>query len=102
MPQKDDYHKLNRHGQCIILRLRTGHKRLRSHMYTKFKVGNSPMCSCGTTQQTAEHVLQNCAQLEDIRLRYWPTSTSLNVKLYGGVGELEKTVGYILDTGLSV
>ena len=31
----DDYHKLDRAGQVILLRLRTGHNRLNAHMYKK-------------------------------------------------------------------
>ena len=34
----DDYHKLDRAGQVILIRLRTGHNRLNAHMYKKMKM----------------------------------------------------------------
>ena len=41
------YHRRNREGQTIIFRLRSGHNRLKKHMYAKFKIGTSPNCPCG-------------------------------------------------------
>ena len=54
----------NRPEQVFLSRLRTGHNRLNTHMYCKFKVGESEMCPCDADIMTAEHVLQHC-QLHD-------------------------------------
>ena len=36
--QRDDYHLLSRKQQVILVRLRTGHNRLNSHMHRKLKL----------------------------------------------------------------
>ena len=58
--QSDSLHKLNRPEQVILFRLRTGHNRLNTHMYNKFKVGESEMCPCNADIMIAEHLLQHC------------------------------------------
>ena len=102
MNHLNHYHQLDRNGQTIIFRLRTRHNRLNYHMYNKFKIGNSADCYCGHGQQTTEHVLQECTQLQETRNKYWPAEHTMERKLYGPLVELQKTVDYILDSGLSV
>ena len=101
-PTQDDYHNMNRSEQVIILRLRTGHNRLRSHMYTKFKIGNTAMCTCGQAAQSAKHILQECSEHETLRRTYWPGETTLESKLYGTLYELQKTVSFIKETELQI
>ena len=72
---QDDYQSMSRLEQIVILRLRTGHNRLRSHMYTKFKIGSSAMCTCGQALQTAEHILQDCLEYGTLRMQ----ETNLNI-----------------------
>ena len=83
---KDDYHALDRNQQVIIFRLRTGHNRLRSHLFGKFKIGTSGGCDCGSPKQDTEHVLQQCSSLQKNRSKDWPINgTSLETKLYGAL-----------------
>ena len=42
--QRDDYHLLSRKQQIVLVRLRTGHNRLISHMHGKLKLASSPTC----------------------------------------------------------
>ena len=56
----DDYHKLDRDGQVILICLRTGHNRLNAHMKKKIKLVPSSMCICNIEDQTTEHILQRC------------------------------------------
>ena len=42
----DNYHRLDRTGQVIIMRLRAGHNRLKSHMHKTTKLVQSPLCTC--------------------------------------------------------
>ena len=93
--QRDDYHLLSQKQQVILVRLRTGHNRLNSHMHCKLKLVPSPTCPCGREEQTMEHVLQRCPLYEAIREDVWPVSTSLTTKLYGCKQELEKTTSFI-------
>ena len=51
----DDYHTLDRAGHVTLIRLRTGHNRLNSHMQRKINLVPSPLCTCGTEDQTTEH-----------------------------------------------
>ena len=98
----DAYYLLERWEQVRILRLRTGHNRLRYHLHTKFGIGHTGDCPCGEGPMTAEHVLQDCPQHEAVRAKYWPTPTALDTKLYGDLGELRTVVAYIRETGLDI
>ena len=98
----DDYHKLDRAGQVILLRLRTGHNRLNAHMYKKMKLVPSSMCICNIEDQTTQHILQRCPNHTNIRNQLWPDNTTLQQKLYGPLEQLRKTVSFIQQSGLSV
>ena len=100
--QRDDYHLLSRKQQVILVRLRTSHNRLNSHMHRKLKLAPSPTCPCGREEQTMEHVLQRCPLYEVTREDVWPVSTSLTTKLYGCKQELEKTTSFISRAALIV
>ena len=63
----DDYHTLDRAGQVTLIRLRTGHNRLNSHMHRKMNLVQSPLCTCGTEDQTTEHILQRCPAYQHLR-----------------------------------
>jgi hypothetical protein len=52
-----DYQSMNRSEQVVIFRHRTGHNRLSSHMYAKFKILNSATCTCGQAPHITEHIL---------------------------------------------
>ena len=97
----DDYHTLDRLGQIIIFRLRTGHNRLNKHMY-KLRLSASPLCPCGLYEQTAEHVLQDCPLYSQLRNDFWLNGSTLHSKLYGAKEELQTTVDFILRAHLTV
>ena len=99
---RDDYHSLNRQQQVIIWRLRTGHNRLKYHLYHKMKIGTSGGCECGSPKQDAEHILQHCSRLDTARKKCWATDTSLDTKLYGQLSELTKTSDFIIESNLVV
>ena len=98
----DDYHTPDRAGQVTLIRLRTGHNRLNSHMHRRMNIVPSPLCTCGTEDQTTEHILQRCPACQHVRQHIWSDGTSLHQKLYGKKEELERTVGFIQQAGLSV
>ena len=100
--KKDDYHQLSRKEQVIIFRLRTGHVRLNKHMHNRFRIGESPECSCGNGDQSVEHVLQHCRNFDDLRSSTWTPGTSLAQKLEGPLESLKKTTGFIEKSGLRV
>ena len=100
--QRDDYHLLSRKQQVILVRLRTRHNRLNSHMHRKLKLAPSPTCPCGQEEQTTEHVLQRCPIHKAAREDMWPVSTSLTTKLYDCKQELEKTTSFISRAALIV
>ena len=79
------------HYRVVLVRLRTGHNRLNSHMHGKLKLAFSPTCPCGQEEQTTEYVLQRCPLFKATREDVWPVSTYLTTKLYGCKQELEKT-----------
>jgi ribonuclease HI len=98
----DGYYQLSRRDQVILLRLRTGHNKMRHHLFTKFKIGNTGLCHCGLANMTAEHVLQDCPQHADLRRGIWPTPTSFEEKLYGGAETLKRTADFIKESGVPV
>ena len=98
----DDYHKLDRAGQVIIIRLRMRHNRLNAHMYKKMKLVPSSMCICNMEDQTTQHILQICPNHTNIRNQLWPDNTTLQQKLYGPLEQLRKTVSFIQQSSLSV
>ena len=100
--QQDDYHLLSRKQQFILVRHRTGHNRMNSHMHRKLKLAPSPTCPCGQEEQTTEHVLQRCPLYKATREDVWPVSTSLTTKLCSGKQELEKTTSFISRVALIV
>ncbi|BFZ19231.1 hypothetical protein BsWGS_22270 [Bradybaena similaris] len=106
IPAQDDHHKMDRPEQVISFRLRTGHNRLRSHMYTKFRIGDSAVCTCGLAPpppppQTAEHILQVCPKYNLMRQAYWPRETTAETKLYGPLNE-KQTGKFIQETTLQI
>ena len=98
----DEYHKLDRAGQVILVRLRTGHNRLNAHMNRKMKLIPSSMCICNIEDQTTQHIIQRCPNHTNIRNQLWPDNTTLQQKLYGTLEELRITVSFIQQSGLSV
>ena len=98
----DDYHTLDRAGHVILIRLRTGHNRLNSHMHRNMNPVPSPLCTCGTQDQTTEYILKRCPTYQHLRQQTWSDGTSLHQKLYGKKDVLERTVGFIPQAGLSV
>ena len=98
---KDNYHYLDRAKQVILFRARTGHNRLNSHLH-RLRLVPSPLCPCGQAAQTAEHILQNCNILNQLRTEHWPTVMNIHQKLYGSLDELINTATYIQRTGLLV
>ena len=99
---RDGYHGLKRSEQVCIFRLRTGHNRLNKHMHNRFKLVDSPKCSCGAAEQTAEHILQHCPNFQDLRREIWPTPTSFEDKLFGPTDTLKITANFIHRTNLSL
>ena len=84
---RDSIYQLPRADQVAIFRLRTGHNRLKHHLFSRFKIGDGPNCPCGASRQDAQHILQDCSQLEEARRKYWPEPREMNQKLYGSTWE---------------
>ncbi|GFR98103.1 phosphotransferase [Elysia marginata] len=99
---KDAIHKLSRAAQVTIFRLRTGHNRLKHHLFSRFKIGDGPNCPCGANRQDAQHVLQDCPLLDDARLKYWPEPREMNQKLYGSAPQLGITAEFICASDLTI
>ena len=98
--QRDDYHLLLREQQVVLVRFRTGHNRLNSHMHRKLNLTSSPACTSGQEDQTTKHILQRCPLHKATREDVWPVSTSLMTKLYSCKQELEKKTSFISRAAL--
>ncbi|KAK3801178.1 hypothetical protein RRG08_028188 [Elysia crispata] len=88
--------------QCGGLRLRTGHNRLKHHLFSRFKIGDGPNCPCGASRQDAQHILQDCPQLEEARRKYWPEPREMNQKLYSSALHLGITAEFINSLDLTI
>ena len=100
--RNDAYYLLSRSEQVCIVRLRTGHSRLRHHMHTKFRIGESAVCPCGTAPMTVEHLLQDCPTHQNLRAKTWPADQPLREKLYGSLESLRRTAAFVGETGVPV
>ena len=60
LQQTGSLYLLQREDLMIIVRLSTGHCRLRHHMSTRLHTGHSAVCPWGTCPVTVERLLQNC------------------------------------------
>ena len=98
----DAYYHLSRQDQVIMTRLRTGHSRLRHHMFTKFHIGDSPVCPCGAADMTVGHILQDCRTFQNLRDETWPSAPSVREKIFGSLEELRRTAAFIRATGIPV
>ena len=99
----DNIKRLNREGQVLIFRLRTGHCLLRGHLFEKFKIGESGRCLCDSGENmTPYHILQDCQMFRGLREQYWPQETPVRQKLYGSLEDLYGTVHCVKETGLRV
>ena len=97
----DAIHGLQRHQRVVVFRLRTGHCRLRAHLY-RLGLSPTPNCPCETGPHTPEHVLQDCPLHHDLRIQLWPEGATLGDKLWGPKSMLETTAKFISSTGLEV
>ena len=97
----DSYHQLSRQEQVIIFRLRTGHNRLNKHLH-RLNLVRSPRCQCGEGDQTADHILQDCRDLQNLRNSTWPVAAGVQDKLYGPVDVLRRTALFIIGSGIRV
>ena len=99
--KEDEIKHLSRHEQTTIFHLRTGHCRLRAHLY-RIGICHSPDCICQTGPQTPEHILQSCPLFTEERHKHWSDEKTLVQKLYGKQEELKTTTSFISSTKLDV
>ena len=92
----------------MVIKLKNSHflmaifNRLNHHMYTKFHIGTTEQCPCGTGSQTTEHLLQSCPLYKALRQMTWPDHTPVARKLYGSLEDLQRTATFVLETGVSI
>jgi hypothetical protein len=98
---RDDYHTFDKQGLTIILRLRTGHNRLNKHIY-RFCLSATPQCTSCLSEQTVQHVLQECPLSDHLRGMYWPDGSTQHSKLYGAREMLQKTIEFIKETYFTI
>ena len=70
----NNYYTLDRVGQVTLMRLRTGHTRLNSHMHRKMNLVPSPLCTCGTEDQNTYN--QHVQHTNITREQIWSDGTS--------------------------
>ena len=80
---RNSYYQLSREDKVVMVRLGTGQSRLRHHMFTKFRIGESTVCHCGTSPMIVEHFLQDCQTHQNLRAETWPADTPVREKIYG-------------------
>ena len=99
---QDDYHKLDRSMQVILIRVRTGHNRLNDPMNKKIKCIPSSMCIFNIDKdQTTENILQRC--LNHTNINYGQTTPLCNRNVMElKIEELRRTVSFIRQSNLSM
>ena len=56
-------------------------------------------CPCGAEEQTHQHILQDCAHLEELSQKAWSAITPIDHKLRETTDEMQKTVQFINASG---
>ncbi|KAK3786273.1 hypothetical protein RRG08_002017 [Elysia crispata] len=64
--------------------------------------GDGSNCPCGASRQDAQHILQDCPQLEEARRKYWLEPREMNQKLYGSALHLGITAEFINSLDLTI
>ena len=100
-PQKDQINTLDRRTQATIFHLRTSHCGLRNHL-KRLGLADSAHSECGSEEQTPEHILQTCPNLETVRQQFWPEDTEVGAKLWGQATELQRTADFLAATGARI
>ena len=98
----DDYHKLDRDGKVILIRVYTEHNQLNAHMNRKLNLVPSSICTCNIEDQNGAYTTETYESYYYIRNQLWSDNTTLQQKLYGTLGELRRIVSFIQQSGLSV
>jgi hypothetical protein len=57
---------------------------------------------CSHAEQTTEHILQDCRNLQSLRDETWLEATTIHEKLYGPVEELKRTTTFTTIAALQV
>ncbi|GFS14526.1 hypothetical protein ElyMa_004909500 [Elysia marginata] len=96
--RQDGLHQMDRKGQTTLFRLRTGHNRLKAHLYKTYRIGHPDFCSCGEAAETVELVLQDYQNYRMLRQAVWSSPTDLQTKIWDTIEELEKTNSFIHQT----
>ena len=72
----------------LVTTIVTGHGNIKSSLH-RFKITDTPNCPCGNGNQTTEHILLECATLQEDRERLiaeraktddWPISKDMLIK----------------------
>jgi hypothetical protein len=63
-------------------------------MYHKFKIGETDLCTCGTSPMTGDYLLQECSSYNNERSETWEQAVTLQDKLYGDADNLELTTNF--------
>ena len=89
--KKDPINFLVRKDQTTIFRLRTTHVQLNGHL-NRIKKDHSAQCRlCGHPNETVEHHLLHCPQLNDLRCSLLPAQPSIYNTLFCDKFQLENT-----------
>ena len=96
------YNRLSRNTSAKIIQLRTGHCGLNSYLH-RFGLTDSPLCECGTGQETVEHFLLECPLYSEQRTEMRNKAGTMDMRVDALLGTSEVilncTEGYINDTG---
>nr|KAG5688102.1 hypothetical protein BaRGS_031295 [Batillaria attramentaria] len=76
----DGYYHLSREDQVIIVRLRTGHCRLKHHMFTKFNISDTAACPLWRTAKPPAK-LSNAPEPKSDNLAYRHTVAGEDLRL---------------------
>lgn len=95
------YNKLSRSTSAKIVQLRTGHCELNSYLH-RFGLADSPLCECGTGEETVEHFLLECPLYREQRTELRNKTGTMNMWVDALLGTseviLKYTEGFLNET----
>ena len=92
--KKDLINTLPRKDQVAIFRLRTNHIQLNAHLSRILKDHNPSCPLCDYKEESVQHFLFDCPNLQDIRSKFLPLNPTRENTLYSPKPQLLKTSSF--------
>jgi hypothetical protein len=96
------YHGLTKNLSSVLIQMRTGKIRLGAYLHS-IRVNDSDVCQCGEAPQTVAHVLMDCWDFDELRVKTWEGRENIPGNLEGFLADkrqVRRSAMFMVETGL--